>query len=409
MPPEETGTAPATQQAPPAVRNQQPATESIDDVLGEILKEPAPKGAADDETESEPDAGDVADTGNGEAEDSADAEGEDSDADDSGDADDGDAEEDDSAPADDEPDAKTLKAARKAADEGDLDKAFQLAFGKKPEELQPNTKVWTAWRKANDRKDAQLAAERQAVQREAAEGRQWVEQQRQLLHQTINELKPYDAFFQLKQAFKRDGDPAHLVKLLELGAEMSYDDAQKLILTKTRRSPTERALQERLDAIERQRQEDERKRQEERKQQQQQQAYQNDLAIIRGQLTGEITRVPRYDQRIYQVLLQTKLPTGGLSMTVEEAGRRVLAAERRKLEKHPLLNGQRRQPPKKVSEAAATLAKARAGKKAPAPPLRRDSHGNGAIDEKTETIDDILGDILPKGGKARPLAHRGSQ
>lgn len=401
MSPEETGTAPATQQAPPAARNQQPADESVDDILGDILKEPAPRGAADDETETEPDAGEVADTGDGEAEDSTDAEGDDSDSDDAGDADDGNAEEDDAAPADDEPDAKTLKAARKAADEGDLDKAFLLAFGKKPEELQPNTKVWTAWRKANERRDAEIAKQQQAVAAQQQQGQAWLQDQQRQLQGVIEQLRPYDAYFQLEQRFAKDGDYSAIVQMVEHATKLSWDEAQKLILTKTRLSPGERALKQKYEELLKKLEGQEQQKTEAQKQAEQQQAYQSDLATIRGQLSGEVAKVPRVAERIYAVLAKTRLPTGGLSMTIEEAGRRVLAAERRKLEKHPLLSGQRRQPPKKVSEAAATLAKARSGKKPPAPPLRRDSHGNGAIDEKTETIDDILGDILPKGGKRR--------
>jgi hypothetical protein len=379
-----------------------PAAESVDALIGDILKSGKPEPGDSDDDGDEP----------AEADEGVDADGEDGDPseevaeheDDDTTAEDDAAEDDDAAEAP-EPDAAALKAARKALKEGDLDKAFQLAFGMKPEQVQPDAKAWTSWRKANERKDAQIAQERQGMAAQAQQNHQWLQGQVQQLNATIEQYKPYEPYAQLGMAFAKDGDPAHLVKLVELAAKTSYDDAQKLILTRTRRSPGERALQERLDAIERQRSEEQRQLQEHQQKAQQQQLYQSDLQTIRGQVQGEVTKVPQYAERIYNVLLKTRSPAG-LTLTPAQAGERVLAAERRKLAKHPLLKQAPARPASPVSQAASTLAKARKGKAgAGSPPLRRDSHGNGATDDKTESVDDIIADIIKKPGTVRRVAR----
>ncbi len=376
----------------PAARGQQPADESVDDIVGEILKQPASKGRTDDDDENsdaEPaDAGD-----DSAADDAGDAgAGSDDAADDAADAADADGDSPDDAPS-----SEALKAARKALAEGDLDKAFQLAFGKKPEELQPDNKAWTAWRKANERKEAEIATQRQAVDQRHQQNQAWVQDQQSQLQRVIEQLRPYDVYYQLEQRFARDGDYSALVQLVEHASKMSYDDAQKLILTKSRRSPGERQLQQKLEEQERKLRELEQARTQETQQQEQARLYQQDLTTIRGQLKGEVTKVPDFDKRVYAVLLKTRAPTGGLTITVEEAGRRVLAAERRRLQQHPLLKQVVPAKDPKVSQAAATLAKSKKGKPgAPPPPLRRDSHGNGASDPNDESVDDILSDILKK-------------
>lgn len=375
-----------------------PAADSVDSIIGDILKS-KPEPAGDEEPDAEP--ADPSDSGEGDDAGEADA-GDPDDADDADDAPADDAAEEDDAAEAPEPDAAALKAARKALKDGDLDKAFQLAFGKKPEEIYPTDKVWTAWRKANERKDQAVAAERQAVAVQLQQGQTWVAQQRQQLQGVIEQLKPYDVYYQLEQQFARDGDYSALVKMVEHAAKMPYDEAQKLILTRTRRSPGERQLQQQVQTLMQKLEEAERKKTEEASQQTQQQVYQSDLDTIRGQLSGEVTRVPRFAERVYNVLLKTKGPTG-LTLTPEQAGQRVLAAERRKLARHPLLKKPKAASP--VSQAASTLAKAKKGKTATTPALRRDSRGNGATDEKTETVDDIIGDILKKPGTVRRVAR----
>jgi hypothetical protein len=366
-----------------------PPVDSDDSLIGDILK-----GSAE-ESDSDTDSGDDAPAESAQ-DDSDDEHGSDdstSDADDdSAPADD--AAEDDSAPVD-EPDAAALKAARKAADEGDLDKAFKLAFGKKPEELFPNDKVWTKWRAANNKREAAFQQREQTHRGEVQLAQQWVQGQRQQISGIIEQLRPYEEIHQARIAFKQSGDPELLKLIVEKTAEMPYDEAQKIILTKSRRSPGERALAQQVQTLMQKLEEKERKAAEESQQLTQQQQYQADIGIISSSLKGEVTKVPRFAERVYKVLVDTRTPTG-LSMTVEEAGRRVLAAERRKLAKHPLLP--KTSPKAEVSEAARKLAQSKKNKQPPV--LRRDSRGNGAVDEKTETTDDILSDILPKKARA---------
>jgi hypothetical protein len=371
-----------------------PPVESDDSLIGDILKGDAEKPSSD------ADGGDDAEGEQGEAQ-----------ADDEHESDDStDDAEDDSAPAeaaeDDDaapvaaPDAGALKAARKAADEGDLDKAFKLAFGKKPEEMFPDDKVWTKWRAANNKREHAFRAQEQQVTQREHHAQQWVTQQRQQISGIIDQLRPYEEIHQARVAFKQSGDPELLKAILEKTAEMPYDEVQKIILTKSRRSPGERALAQQVQTLMQKLEEKERKAAEETQQMTQQQQYQADLGIIQGQLKGEVTKVPRFAERVYAVLLKTAAPTG-ITLTVEEAGRRVLAAERRKLAKHPLLP-RTAAPKNPVSAAASTLAKAKKAKGA-APVLRRDSRGNGAVDEKSESTDDILRDILPGKKRATSL------
>ena len=298
---------------------------------------------------------------------------------------------------------KALADARAALEEGDIDKAFELAFGKKPEEVQPNNKTWTQWRASQRKAEQRQQAETQRIQQEGQRIGQWEQQARGQLSQAIEQLKPYEAHFQAAQAFQRDGDPAHLVKLIELTTGLSYDDAQKAILQKQRRTPGERLLAQQLAEIRAKLEETNAQKTQQQQQLSAQQVYANDLAIIRGKVAkvegGEITKVPQYAERIYNVLMKTRTPAG-LAMTEAEAARRVLAAERRKLETHPLLKKKAA-----VSEAAATLARARTGKRpaaAAGAPLRRDSQNNGGKDPKAlESTDDIIADLIAKNGKVK--------
>lgn len=386
--------------APAASATPARSAESVDDLIGDILKTPAPKGGAEESDDAAPDDGEILEP-EGDASDAGDADTEAADAD--ADDDDADGESDAVVPLEDEepePSAAALKAARKALKDGDLDKAFELAFGKKPEQVQPDAKVWTQWRKANERKDAQIAAREQQASARVQQGETWVAQQRQQLQGAIDQLRPYDEIHQARVAFKQTGDPELLKQMLEKTAEMPYDEVQKIILTKTRRSPGERALQQQVQTLMQKLEETERKKAEEATQQTTQQVYQSDLTTIRGELKGEVLRVPNVAERVYKVLADTRAPTG-LTMTIEEAGKRVLAAERRRLAEHPLLKKPAKPNPA-VSAAASTLAKAKK-KTATSPALRRDSRGNGATDEKTETVDDILGDILGSKNRRRTM------
>lgn len=364
-----------------------PAAESDDSLIGDILKGDAEEAGSDAES------GD--DAAGEQEQDQAD--------DDHADPDTSSGEEDDSLPADGDDDAAEpgqasgdLAAARKAADEGDLDKAFKLAFGKKPEELFPNDKVWTKWRAANNKREQAIRTQETQVAQREQQAQQWVASQRQQISGIIEQLRPYEEIHLARVAFQQSGDPELLKAIIEKTSGMSYDEAQKAILTKSRRSPGERALQQQVQTLMQKLEEAEKKKAEEAQQLTQQQQYQNDLGIISSTLKGEVTKVPRFAERVYQVLVKTRTPTG-LSMSIEDAGRRVLAAERRKLATHPLVA--KPAPKNHVSAAAATLAKAKKTKQGAAPVLRRDSRTNGTVDEKSETTDDILKDILPSGKK----------
>ena len=348
--------------------------ESTDDIVGDLLEQTGGKRpAAEEEPEAEPEAA---------------AAEEDDDSDD----DETSPEPDDAAPADEEL-TGPLADARKALDAGDIDKAFELAFRKKPEEIQPDNRVWTKWRAANDRAQKALGAERTKLQTDTIQAQNWFAEERAKLNNTIEQLRPYEAHRTAALAWERDGDPSQLVKLVELTAKMPWDEVQKIILTKTRRSPAERQLSEKLAELERKLQETAAAKEQQQNQLTQQQVYAQDIEIIRGQVSKvpEITKVPKYAERIYTVLVKTKGPTG-LTLTPEQAAKRVLAAERRRLETHPLLKKPAKDPV--VSHAAATLAKARK-KPAVTTPLRRDSQNNGARNPKAiETTDDIVADIL---------------
>jgi hypothetical protein len=382
----------AEEATPTPAAQSAPQVESDDSLISDILKGDTAKEPLRDR-----DGGDDADGDQAEA----DADEEHAEPDTAEDTEDAslteDAAEPDDAAEPEEDGGGTLAAARKARDEGDLDKAFKLAFGCKPEELFPNDKTWTKWRAANNKREQAFRQQESALAAERQQGQQWVLQQRQQISGIIEQLKPYEKYYLAEQAFRREGDPQVLVDIITGVSGMSYDEAQKMILTKQRRSPGERALQQQVQSLMQKLEEQERKKAEETQTLTQQQQYQADLTLIRGQLKGEVTKVPKFAERVYQVLVKTRTPTG-LSMSVEEAGRRVLHAERQRIAKHPLVP---KPPPKpEVSKAASTLAKARKDKAAP-PPLRRDSRGNGTKEEGSETTDDIIGDILGKTSKRR--------
>jgi len=377
-----------TEPATPAAAPQTSAAPLPDDdsVIADILKSD-PK-----EPSGDTDGGDDGDAPEAQADADDEHDSEDTTDDDAEPADD--AEPDDAAEPD-EPDAATLKAARKAASEGDIEKAFKLAFGAHADKLLSANKLFTAVRSAKAKaiRDVQ-ARESQVTQREQ-QGQQWVAQQRQQITGIIDQLRPYEEIHLARVAFKQSGDPELLKAIIEKTTELPYDEAQKIILTKSRRSPGERALQQQVQTLMQKLEEAERKKTEEAQQQTTQQQYANDIGIITSTLKGEVTKVPKFAERVYQVLVKTRTPTG-LSMSIEEAGRRVLHAERQRIAKHPLVS--KPAPKPEVSEAARKLAQS---KRKPAPPLRRDSRTTGAVDEKTESTDDILGDILPKKAKLR--------
>lgn len=376
-------TEPAAPAAAPQISAPQPNDD--DSIIGDILK------ADPKEPSGDAEGGDDGDAPEAEAQ--ADEEHESEDTTDA-----------DAEPADDtepedavDPDTSaSILMARQLVKEGRLDEAFEMVFGCKPEKLYPNDKVWTKWRAANNKREQAIRTQETQVAQREQQTQQWVASQRQQISGIIEQLRPYEEIHLARVAFQQSGDPELLKAIIEKTSGMSYDEAQKAILTKSRRSPGERALQQQVQTLMQKLEEAEKKKAEEAQQQTTQQQYANDIGIITSTLKGEVTKVPRFAERVYQVLVKTRTPTG-LSMSIEDAGRRVLAAERRKLATHPLVA--KPAPKNPVSAAASTLAKAKKAKQGAAPVLRRDSRTNGTVDEKSETTDDILKDILPSGKK----------
>jgi hypothetical protein len=309
----------------------------------------------------------------------------------------------------DEPLEGSLEEARAAREAGDIDKACMLAFGCKPEELAPSSFDWTKWRKANDREAARRSEDRRAIDAQHHTNEQWVREQRLSIHNTIEQLRPYEEVRQGLAAFDQHGDPEPLVRLIEKATRMSWADFNKAALTKTRRSPQERLMAERLQQLEGKLQEREREREQQTQQQTQQQTYQADLAHIRGAVKGDVSKIPKFAERIYTILDKTRNHLG-LTKTIEQAAAMVLRSERRRIEAHPLVRkaaktGKGGRVPPPVSNAARTLA-ARSAANKNRPPLRRDSQNNGAPNREAETDDDIIGDILAKRPAIR--GQRGS-
>lgn len=289
-----------------------------------------------------------------------------------------------------------LAEARAALKGGDIDKAFLLAFGKKPEEVQPNNHAWTQWRAANDRAAKKQQAERQAFEGEKAVAIQEIRGARLDIHHTIERLKPYERFYDAAQAFKKDGDPSHIVAIVEGMTEMPYNEAQKLVLTKTRRSPAELALQKRYEDLERKFNETLGEREKQAEQQTAQQAYAADLDYIKSNVSGVVTKIPKFAERIYTIMIKTKGPLGP-TMTPQQAAERVIRAEKKRLADSPFV----KKPAGKGKDGKVPPKDARTGqfqrrKPGGGPPLRRDSQNNGAKNRDTETDDDIITDILGK-------------
>lgn len=298
-------------------------------------------------------------------------------------------------PEDDELGEGDIAAARKALKAGDIDKAFLLAFGKKPEEVAPNPHVWTQWRKANEREDRRRAEEQRAFEGEVAQAKRELHADRLNIHQTIEALKPYEKYRQAELAWQKDGDPARLVEIIQGITQMSYDEAQKIILTKTRRSPAERAMAARLAELEQKLTEKEQTRTAEEQRQAEQQQLANDLAYIRQNVSGEVAAIPKFDERIYRLILKTRGPLGN-TLTIEQAAARIVKAEKKRLASHPFIKKKPKPGvPPQVRNAARTLA----ARNAQRPPLRRNSQNNGAATDREMSTDDIVNDIL--SGKPR--------
>jgi hypothetical protein len=373
--------APAAAPAPAA-----PAGPSDDDIIGDILgdkgKKPERVNASEEEPEGESAEGNEPPAEEEDPDEPADEEADEPAVDD----------------AEDEPADGDIAKARALLADGDIDAAFLLAFGKKPEELLPNNHTWTQWRTANDREAKRRRSEEQAIQTQRHQLHEEARSERLKIHNTIEQLKPYEKFYIAEQSWKREGDPQHLVTILEGVAQMPFNEIQKIILTKTRRSPAERQLQERLQELEHKLAATTTEREQQAQQLTQQQQYAADLGHIRQNVAGEVTKIPKFAERIYNVILQTRSAVGN-TLTVAEAADRVVKAERKRIANHPFVRKPQKKVPAQVSSAARTLASR--GKPAGSP-LRRNSQNNGASTSKDESTDDIVNDILK--GKPRRAA-----
>lgn len=272
-----------------------------------------------------------------------------------------------------------LAQAAEALEKGDLKKALRLALKVRPEALKADAGKFTALRLAQQR-------ERQKTQAGVVQ----LNQQRQQFHgevnSWINRLKPYEPYHDAGVKYQQTGDPALLVQLIcGLTNTKDYNEAQKIILHNQHRNPAQVRMQEELAELRRR---DEAREQERQRQQQEATTAQQraaDISHIKTVLKSHpVAKIPRFEERVYKVLAKHVDPNLGLTITVEEAARRVVRAERKRIESSPFYR-------KGVVETKgeATAPKPRAS----SPALRRDSQNNGAPGGE-ESSDDIINDIV---------------
>lgn len=282
-----------------------------------------------------------------------------------------------------------LTAARAALEAGDLRKACELAFGKVPEHFEINARQWAAFRQ-QQRKAAEKHAQRDR------EHQQTVARFQQEAQQVVQQLQPAAQIMAARAAYQKDGDPQLLIKLVEQIAGAEYNEVQKAILRGQRIDPTTRRMQTELEQLKAQLAEKERKAQEEQRQLSTAQQKENDLRVIAEQLKGSpAEKVPKYKERVYRLLEKSLDSQGRLTMTVEEAGRKLIAIEKKRVKLSPFYK-----PPAK-EEKPEPAAK---GKK---PPLRRDSQNNGArVGEESD--EDIINDLMRQARTQRMAARKAS-
>lgn len=206
--------------------------------------------------------------------------------------------------------------------------------------------------------------------------------------------------------YKRTGDTAFLVDFLEKDTGESYDELQRAIIERRKRSPHEvKALKDaaelraRLEKLE-----------QERAQQSQQQSAEQvraqELGIIKSRLAGSdaAKAVPKLEERTYRLLLADKQANGVLTMTVEEAGAEVLRQWRAWQAKNglaPVAPASQQSPvtpkaPEKAKEPRATITHN--------DPTKRRSAGTAApkapADDDSDDIDLIVAQVMG-GGKRK--------
>jgi hypothetical protein len=296
-----------------------------------------------------------------------------------------------------------LKEARAAIKAKDFKKAFEL-LGVTPEDLQLDNKAWTAFRSRERAAAVKLKGEETAAINRLQGWESQLRAGQNALQTSQAELKERDAnvapIEQAIAAYERDGDPSFLVKLVEQVTKKPYDEAQRDILHKVKRSPGERRLEQQLA--------DMKAKLDELQTGTKQPAEQDpdavrandcrvitervDAAVKAGQLHEDAAKVPHFANRIRDLLIKTRGPVG-LTMTPEQAARQVLRAERERIKAHPLL--------KRPAAAPATTPAAR-GKGGNRTPLRRDSGGSGSkMRNANESNDDIISELVAKAKAAK--------
>ena len=294
---------------------------------------------------------------------------------------------------------------RKAIKGKDFKKAFEL-LGVEPADLELDEKAWTAWRAANAREHKKLKASEQAAIQRLSGWDQKLRQEQAELAKAQQELSSREEraapIVKALEEYERSGDPTHIVAIVEKATGKPYDEAQKDILHKVRRSPGERRLEQKLEEALAKLAKLEGGAEPEKPQQDPQAVVQQEIqwvtqqtdqAIAQGLVHGDAKKVPHFAQRIRNLLIKTKGPVG-LTMTVDAAARQILKAERKRLQTHPLAR-----PPSATQTPPPTRGKGKGGD----PPLRRDSRndGTGVRDREKETNEDIISSVLARAKATR--------
>lgn len=153
--------------------------------------------------------------------------------------------------------------------------------------------------------------------------------------------------------YSETGDTAYLVEFLEAETGESYDELQKAILERRRRSPAEaramkeaQELRERLEKLERERET-------QSTQQTAEQVRASEMRIITDGLAGtDVARVPGFAKHVHSVLSANRGPDGRTRLTLEEGGKLVLERYQAWLSRNQLAPVPKSQPAKPAPPAA---------------------------------------------------------
>jgi len=301
------------------------------------------------------------------------------------------------------PENKRLKKANALLEEGDLEGALKLAFGKDSAFFKIDGAKWSNYRD-------QVKRDKQALRAREAQLDARLQELQAEYHQTVDQLRPAAKLFKLQSEFAQNRDYAALIQLCEGITGEQWDTINKNCLKGAKRSPEALRLQQQIDKL----QADIAKREEAAQQQKQQltqeQVYAKDLETIRSQLGKHAVRkVPNFERRVYNVLIKTKDPHLGLTLSMEEAAARVIRGEKKRVEQSKwLLEGKKTKAPEvepdEVEEPKS--AKGKPGvKKAGTTLLRRDSQANGAT-SKEESDDEIIRDLQRQISRGKVAARK---